>query len=174
IDTSYPICEILMVILYIIPLFFNLGLKDYTLYYLIVTLMLPMSLYDFRTLTIPNHMNLLFLITGLYLTNLYYVEPLWDIGAILILHLVYFLFSESIGYGDIKLFTVLTLITPINFFIYAFLLTYIVGGLFVIILTLYREKMIQKVPLVPFISTAIILNFFLYEEIDQIYYGGFL
>lgn len=174
IDISYPICELLVIILYVIPLFLDLGLKDYTLYYLIVTLLIPLSLHDFRTLTIPNHMTLLFLFTGLFLTDLYYVEPLKDLGAILILHIIYTLFSESIGYGDIKLFIVLTLVTPINFFIYAVLMTYIVGGVFIIILTLYRERIVQKVPLVPFLATSLILCFFLYEEFNLIYYGGFL
>src|SRR5699024_5272877 len=95
IERSDPWCEIIVLILFVIVLF-----------------------YDFNTLTILNHMSLLFLITGLYLTELYYIEPIRDFSIILLLHLVYFLFSESIGYGDIKLFTVLTLITPVNFFIY--------------------------------------------------------
>src|SRR5699024_1732959 len=143
IDLSYPLCEIIVIILFVLPLFFGLGLVDYilyflfvvllvlvsfydfilliiltymcflflffglglvdyTLYYLIVALLVPVSFYDFNTLTIPNHMSLLFLITGLYLTELYYIEPIRDFSIILLLHLVYFLFSESIGYGDIK------------------------------------------------------------------------
>lgn len=174
IDISYPLCEIIVIILFVLPLFFDLGLADYTLYYLVVTLLVPVSFYDFNTLTIPNHMSLLFLVTGLYLTELYYIEPVRDFSIILLLHLVYFLFSESIGYGDIKLFTVLTLISPVNFFIYTVLLTYIIGGLFVIVINLYKEYKNQKIPLVPFISTAAVLCFFLYEEFNLIYYGGFL
>src|SRR5699024_12177943 len=69
-----------------ISLFFGLGLVDYTLYYLIVALFVPVSFYDFNTLTIPNHMSLLFLITGLYLTELYYIEPIRDFSIILLLH----------------------------------------------------------------------------------------
>ncbi len=174
IDISYPLCEIIVIILFILPLFFELGLADYTLYYLFVALLVPVSFYDFSTLTIPNHMSLLFLFTGLYLTELYYIEPIRDFSIILLLHLVYFLFSGSIGYGDIKLFTVLTLISPVNFFIYTVLLTYIIGGLFVIAINLYKEYKNQKIPLVPFISTAAVLCFFLYEEFNLIYYGGFL
>lgn len=174
IDISYPLCEFIVIILFVTPLFINLGLSDYTLYYLFVSLLIPISLYDFNTLTIPNHMNLLFLITGLYLTEFYYVEPLRDVFVILVLYLIYFLFSESIGFGDIKLFTVLTLITPINFFIYVILLTYIIGGLFVILTNLYKEYRNEKLPLVPFIANASILCFFLYEEFNLIYYGGFL
>ncbi|WP_411844169.1 prepilin peptidase [Salinicoccus sp. HZC-1] len=174
IDLSYPLCELLVIILFVIPLFLGLGLADYTLYYLIVALLIPVSFYDFNTLTIPNHMNLLFLFTGLYLTDLHYIEPIRDIFIVLILHLIYILFSESVGYGDIKLFTVLTLITPINFFIYTILLTYIIGGLFVIFINLYKENINNKIPLVPFIANATVLCFFLYEDFNLIYYGGFL
>lgn len=174
IDLSYPLCEITVIILFILPLFYGLGLHDYTLYYLIVVLLVPISFYDFNTLTIPNHMSLIFLFNGLYLTELYYIEPIRDLSIIILLHLVYFLFSESLGYGDIKLFTVLTLITPVNFFIYTILLTYIIGGLFVIFINLYKEYKNEKIPLVPFIATAAVLCFFLYEEFNLIYYGGFL
>ncbi|AKG73868.1 prepilin peptidase [Salinicoccus halodurans] len=174
IDLSYPMCEIIVIVLFVMPLFFDLGLSDYTLYYLLVSLLVPLSFYDFNTLTIPNHMNLLFLFTGLYLTDLYYIEPVRDIIVILILHVIYILFSDSIGYGDIKLFTVITLITPVNFFIYTILLTYIIGGLFVIMINLYKEHKNEKIPLVPFIANAAVLCFFLYEDFNQIYYGGFL
>lgn len=99
IDISYTLCEIIVIILFVIPLFFDLGLTDYTLYYLVIFLLLPISFYDFNTLTIPNHMNLLFLFTGLYLTNLYYIESGRDIFIIMMLHLIYYLFPDSIGYG---------------------------------------------------------------------------
>lgn len=119
-------------------------------------------------------MNLIFLFTGLYLTELSYVDVKEDILIILILHLFYFLFSDYIGYGDIKLFTVITLITPVNFFIYTILLTYIIGGVFIFVLHLYRSNIPNKIPLVPFITNALILSFLLYEEMNQIYFGGFL
>ncbi|WP_344700998.1 prepilin peptidase [Salinicoccus jeotgali] len=174
IDNSFIVCEILVILLYLLPIYFNLSLKDLTLYYLMITILLPLSIYDRKNLKIPNHMNLIFLVAGLFLTDLYYLEPFQDICIILILHLFFYLFSESIGYGDIKLFTVITLITPVNFFIYSLLLTYLIGGLFVIILHFYKTKLPVKIPLVPFITTAIILSFLLYDDLNSIYFGGFL
>ncbi len=168
------ICEILLILFYLLPIFYNLSLKDLTLYYLMVTILTPVALNDFKTFTIPNHMSLIFLLTGLFLTDLQYIEPLKDIVIIVIIHLFYLLFSDSVGYGDIKLFTVITLITPVNFFVYTILLTYIIGGLFIIILHFYKGDMPRKIPLVPFITNAIVLSFILYEEINTIYFGGFL
>ncbi|MCC4721955.1 A24 family peptidase [Salinicoccus sp. RF5] len=174
IDIGSFICELLLIFFYLLPIFYDLSLKDLTLYYLMITILIPVALNDFKTFTIPNHMSLLFLFTGLFLTDLQYIEPFKDIVIILILHLFYLLFSDSVGYGDIKLFTVITLITPVNFFVYTILLTYIIGGLFIIILHFYKSDMPRKIPLVPFITNALILAFILYEEINTIYFGGFL
>lgn len=168
------IVEILMIILFILPIVFELGLYDLTLYYLIIIFMIPLSVYDFETFTIPNHINLILLFSGLILTQLNYIEPAADLAVILTLHILYFLFYGTIGYGDIKLFTVLTLITPLNFFLYIAIFTYLTGGLFVIVINLYKNYRVDKVPLVPFITTGILIVFFMYEEIHLIYTGGFL
>lgn len=156
------------------PIFFQLGLNDLTLYYLIIIFLIPLAIFDFETFTIPNHINLIFLFTGLYLTNLQYVEPLGDFAAILVLHLFYYLFYGSVGYGDIKLFSVLTLITPLNFFLYILIFTYLIGGLFVVLINLYKSNRVDKVPLVPFITNGILIVFYMYEDIHLIYAGGFL
>ncbi|SOC38235.1 type 4 prepilin peptidase 1 [Salinicoccus kekensis] len=174
IPISNFIVELTMITLFIMPIFFQLGLNDLTLYYLIIIFLIPLSIFDFETFTIPNHINLIFLFTGLYLTNLQYVEPLGDFSAILVLHLFYYLFYGSVGYGDIKLFSVLTLITPLNFFLYILIFTYLIGGLFVVLINLYKSNRVDKVPLVPFITNGILIVFYMYEDIHLIYAGGFL
>src|SRR5699024_5630261 len=166
--------ELLMIVLFICPIFIELGLKDLTLYYLIIIFLIPLSVFDFDTFTIPNHVNLIFLFTGLYLTNLEYIEPAGDLAVIMTLHLFYLLFHGSVGYGDIKLFTILTLITPLNFFLYVVMFTYLIGGLFVLIINLYRNDRVDKVPLVPFITNGALIVFYLYDDIHLIYTGGFL
>lgn len=163
-----------MITLFLTPVFFQLSLNDLTLYYLIILFLVPLSIFDFETFTIPNHINLIFLFTGLFLTNLQYIDPIGDLAAILILHLFYFLFYGSVGYGDIKLFSVLTLITPLNFFLYIVMFTYLIGGLFVVLINLYKSSRVDKVPLVPFITNGVMIVFFLYEDIHLIYSGGFL
>jgi len=174
IPVSYFAVEVLMILLFICPVFIELGLKDLTLYYLIILFLIPLSIYDFETFTIPNHINLIFLFSGLYLTDLQYIEIAGDLAAIMILHLFYFLFYGSVGYGDIKLFTILTLLTPLNFFLYIVMFTYLIGGLFVLIINLYRNNRVDKVPLVPFITNGALIVFYLYDDIHLIYTGGFL
>lgn len=174
ISISYLVTELLTILLFLLPLFLETELFHLTLYYLVIMILVPLSVYDFETYKIPNHMNYIFLFTGLYLTNFQYFEVFYDVLIILVLHLVYFLFRESIGYGDIKLFTVITLITPVDFFLYTVLFTYLVGGAFVVLIQLIKNNSLEKVPLVPFITNAIIIVFFFYEEINLIYYGGFL
>jgi leader peptidase (prepilin peptidase)/N-methyltransferase len=174
IPLSYLVVEVVTIILFITPVVLEISIYNLTLYYLIVSILIPLSLYDFEMLKIPNHMSLVFLFSGLYLTGLQYIEFMYDGIVIVVLHLLYFLFKDSIGYGDIKLFTVLTLITPIDFFLYTVLFTYFVGGSFVVFIQLFKNEELKKVPLVPFITNAIIIVFFFYEEINIIYYGGFL
>ncbi|WP_462420580.1 prepilin peptidase [Salinicoccus sp. Marseille-QA3877] len=174
IPISNIVVEVLMIVLFISPIFIELSLADLTLYYLIITFLVPLSVFDFETLTIPNHINLIFLFTGLYLTNLQYIEPAGDLAVIMTLQIFYFLFHGSVGYGDIKLFTILTLITPLNFFLYVVMFTYLIGGLFVILINLYKNDRVDKVPLVPFITNGALIVFYLYDEIHLIYTGGFL
>lgn len=174
IPISNIVVELLMIVLFIGPIFIELSLTDLTLYYLIIIFLIPLSVFDFETYTIPNHINLIFLFTGLYLTKLEYIEPAGDLAVIMTLHLFYFLFHGSVGYGDIKLFTILTLITPLNFFLYVVMFTYLIGGLFVIIINLYKNNRVDKVPLVPFITNGALIVFYFYDEIHLIYTGGFL
>ena len=101
------------------------------------------------------------------------MEIVADTVTILILHILYMLFKDKIGYGDIQLFSVLSLLTPLDFFIFTFLFTYIVGGLTVIILDFFTTQRITKVPLVPFIASSLIMTFYLYIDFNDIYFGGF-
>src|SRR5690625_2293289 len=61
IPVSNFITELIMTILFIMPIFFQLGLNDLTLYYLIIIFLIPLAIFDFETFTIPNHINLIFL-----------------------------------------------------------------------------------------------------------------
>lgn len=170
----YLICEIILASLFLLPLFIHLQFDDIVMYYLLITFLIPIALYDFETFTIPNHMSLILLITGLAVSRLAHVNIYEDLIAIVLLHVVYFLFSESIGYGDIKLLCVIAIITPVNFLLYTFLLTFVIGGVFILTLFLYRKFVQEKVPLAPFIANAAIITFLIYDDLNSIYFGGFL
>lgn len=170
----YFVCEILLALLFLVPVIFQLQFDDYLIYYLLIIFLVPIALYDYETFTIPNHMSLILLISGLLLSGFTHVEIIVDLVTISIFHIIYFLFNNSIGYGDIKLLSVISLLTPVNFILYTFLFTFIIGGLFILTLSLYKKIVQEKIPLAPFIATSVILTFLIYEDLNKIYFGGFL
>lgn len=173
IPISYLLVEVLTILLFILPLFIPLSYDDMFLYYLLVSILIPLAIYDYDTLLIPTHMLILLFVCGLFLTKVQYVDIGTDLLIVIILHIFYFLFKGKIGYGDIQLFSILTMITPLDFFIFTFLFTYIIGGISIIILDLLASYRITKVPLVPFIAASLITTFYLYVDFTDIYFGGF-
>ena len=172
ISINYLVCELIMIGLFILPTVLPLAYDNLILYYLIVSILVPLAIYDYETMLIPLHMVLILLVTGLILTELSTFNPLIDLSLVIFLHVFYYLLKDKIGYGDIQLFSVLAIITPLDFFIFSFLFTYIIGGISIIILDLLSTKRIVKVPLVPFIATSLIITFFLYLDYNDIYFGG--
>src|SRR5699024_4886658 len=120
--------------LFLVPVFLPIAYDDLVVYYLFVAIFISFSIYDFVSMFIFLNMVLILLLVGLFLSRFENVEIFADTVTILILHILYMLFKDKIGYGDIQLFSVLSLLTPLDFFIFTFLFTYIVGGLTVIIL----------------------------------------
>ena len=173
ISINYLIVEVVTILLFVLPLIVPLGYDNMLLYYLLVSILIPLSIYDFETLLIPTHMLILLFVCGLYLTGLEYMDIRLDFLTVVVLHIFYMLFKDKIGYGDIQLFSVLTMIKPFDFFIFTFLFTYIIGGIAVIVLDLFQTSRITKVPLVPFIAASLITTFYLYSDFIDIYYGGF-
>lgn len=170
----YLVCEVLLCLLFVLPLVFQIQFDDMIMYYLLMLFLVPIALYDFETFTIPNHMSLILLVTGLILTEFTHLNLLVDLVVITIFHIIYFLFNNSIGYGDIKLFSVIALLTPVNFILYTFLFTFLIGGVFILTLSLYKKLVQEKIPLGPFITNAVIITFLMYEDLNIIYFGGFL
>lgn len=170
----YFICEILLSLLFLIPVVFHLQFNDFLMYYLLIVFLVPIALYDFETFTIPNHMSLILLVSGLILSEFSHVDIFVDLITIIILHTIFFLFNNTIGYGDIKLFSIIALLTPVNFILYTFLFTFIIGGIFILTLSLYKKLIQEKIPLAPFITNAVVITFFIYEDLNKIYFGGFL
>src|SRR5699024_5035496 len=140
ISCNYIICELLVMSLFLVPVFLPIAYDDLVLYYLFVAIFILFAIYFFEFLFI---------------------------------HILYMLFKVNICYVDIQLFSVLSLLTPLYFFIFTFLFTYIVGGLTVIILDFFTTQRITKVPLVPFIASSLIMTFYLYIDFNDIYFGGF-
>lgn len=171
---TYFYNELLLSILFILPSLVYIQFRDFNLYYLLIIFLVPLAIYDAIYFKIPNFLLSVLLITGLYLTNFNYINLFDDLVIILLIHFIYYLFQNQIGYGDIKLLCVLTLITPTLMFSFIVLLSYIVGGFYVIIVELIKTTNYRKLPYVPFIMTSTILTFISYDDLTTIYFGGFL
>src|SRR5699024_9361601 len=81
IPVSNLVVEVLMIILFICPIFIELSLKDLTLYYLIILFLIPLSIFDFLSFIISIHINLIFLFTCFFIIFFY----LFDIMFVFIL-----------------------------------------------------------------------------------------
>ncbi|MGK0575925.1 prepilin peptidase [Macrococcus capreoli] len=165
-------------------IYFNPAL-DNTLLYTITIILIPLAIYDTERMKIPNFM-LLILMLILLIINIhdYYNEMiffnltinmmtiLYKLLMIILLHFFFFL-TNSIGYGDIKLFSILLIFLPIPFFIALFFITYLIGGLACIVFLSYKSNL-KRIPLVPFITAAFFVVILLYDAIKKLYFGGFV
>lgn len=142
---------------------------------IMITFLIPLSIYDIYYFKVPDHMLLMFLILLGGVNYMIFMDSAHLITVLMIsifLHLFYFL-TRSIGYGDIKLLLILALCLPWQYFFLIFLFTYISGGIAAMIFLFYKYS-VSRLPLVPFItfSTLFVVTYF--KELHLIYFGGFV
>ncbi|WP_105992608.1 A24 family peptidase [Staphylococcus simulans] len=130
-------------------------------------LLLAAALYDIQTQTIPLHYLLITFITALTLAPHIYVFNLFIVG---LLHLLFFVSRYAIGYGDIFLFSIISLTIPYLFFLFLFCITFIIGGCFILI-CLWCKKRILHIPLIPFIFLSFVSTSVFYA--DLLYFFNF-
>ncbi|WP_414055111.1 prepilin peptidase [Macrococcus equi] len=153
---------------------------DIALLCTIAIIIIPLAIYDTEHMLIPNLM-LFILFTVLFINTLFlsfnqsqhinFTIIFYKVLIVLLLHLFFFL-THSIGYGDIKLFSILLIFLPIPFFISLFFVTYLIGGSACIVFLSYKTN-IKRMPLVPFITAAFFVVLILYDAIKKLYFGGF-
>ncbi|MGK4466770.1 prepilin peptidase [Mammaliicoccus sciuri] len=133
IPISLLICEVLLGLLFLIPILSTVQLNP-LLYYFLIIFLIPLSIYDFHHFVIPNHMLIIMLVCSIYLFGITHEQFFYALFIILILHTLYFISRGGLGYGDIKLFSLLSLILTISHFILCFMFTFIFAG---VLITLY-------------------------------------
>lgn len=141
---------------------------------ILICFLIPLAIYDIHHFRIPNHMILLFFLL-LLIFNFHQltINHLFiSLFLIVMLHLFYFL-THSIGYGDVKLLSIMSLFLSWEYFVYIFMLTYITGGVAAIIFLFYK-KGLKKIPLVPFIAASTMIVLLYFDELHSIYFGGFI
>ncbi|WP_180363463.1 MULTISPECIES: A24 family peptidase [unclassified Staphylococcus] len=129
-------------------LVFNVIYPSSALFLALYLFLLVAALYDMHTHTIPVHFDLIFIIVVIALAPKVFIT---QIGIVILLHILFILAPHAIGYGDILIFTLLSLVFPYLFFLMIFCMTFIIGGLFMIMFRLFTKRRILEVPLIPFI-----------------------
>ncbi|WP_069996310.1 prepilin peptidase [Staphylococcus caeli] len=163
-------CYVLGEILAILPAFYFYFIPPFNhfenpTFLLIYLFLLVFALFDITTYTIPLHMLAVLLFTSIYITHLN-IFPF--IIVTIILHTLFLINRKSIGYGDILLLSLLSLILPFNLFKLTFLLTFLLGGVFALFTLFVTRNLKYKLPFIPFIFIAYNIAFFIYQ-----YTGGY-
>ncbi len=127
---------------------------------LIFLFLLVFSLFDITTYTLPLHMLIILLLTSFYITQIK-LFPFLIVTTIL--HLFFFINRNAIGYGDILLLSILSLIIPFDLFRLIFLLSFIIGGCFALFLLLITRNLKCKLPFIPFVFIAYNIAFCIYH-----------
>lgn len=141
-------------ILSVVPAFYSLfhpsaqALSTFTCLYLFL---LVFALYDIQTLSIPLHIFLIFAFVSAMIFDGYLN---YFVIVTLSLHIFYFLFKHTIGYGDILICSLLSYLIPYSIFINILFLTFLLGSIFSMILVFQTKNRKIKIPLIPFIYLA--------------------
>lgn len=165
ISPQYPIIEVLNGLLYLL-LYLQFGLSVRFITFAIITsILLIITIIDYKTLTIPNGLVLLILTISLaYQTYQSFnnqslsllLSPLLSMflgGGILLFIAV--VTKGAMGGGDIKLMGALGLLLGIKYTVLTLFLSFVVGGIISVILLISKiKKRGQAIPFGPFIALA--------------------
>ncbi len=185
ISPQYPFIEIFNALIFLL-LFIKFDLSlDFIAYSILSSLLLVISLIDFKTKTIPNGLVLFGLITGIsYKICIFILYT--NISVILnstlglligggFLLLVAVITKGGMGGGDIKLMGTLGLWLGIKATILTMFISFLIGGVISAILLLFRKKRIgQAIPFGPFIAIAAFISIYHGQEIFAWYLKNIL
>lgn len=157
----------LAAILPVILIYNHLLSLSSTLFVAFYLLLLTAALYDIQTYSIPLHFILIMYIVIIVLSNHIFID---QIGLIILLHLLFIFSKSSIGYGDIAIFSLFTLVTPYQFFYLLFCITFILAGIFSFFIIRIFKKKITKVPLIPYIFLSFLCISIFYPILVRYFY----
>lgn len=159
ISWQYPVVEMLTGLIFV--LVYSLLSTNYLLvlyYWLVFSLLIVISVYDFRHKIIPNKLVYVFIIFSLF-------SPAFEIfGAVLFLP--FFLLwlaskGRAMGLGDAKLALGIGLLLGLSQGVVALLISFWIGAIFGIILLIAKKGagLKTKIPFGPFLALAAFLVF---------------
>lgn len=145
--------EVLLSIFFVVPIIFS-AVDPSTLYYFYVIFMIPLSIYDAIYFIVPNHVLFIMFVVQLFIIDNNFEMFISTCIISLILHIIYFCTKGGIGYGDIKLLSIVSISLTWQQFYFLFVCTFIVAGLFVALYKLLTRRTLKYIPLVPFIAIS--------------------
>lgn len=143
-------------------------------YYLVCLslILLTLSLIDLRYYIVPHRLLFLLMITTLIFMPQAFQMTSAKFVLLSVLITIGITFQKWIGFGDIKLFIVLTCIMPLHFILYVIWFTFPIATLtYPLYYTFLKHK--QIVPLVPSITLAFLVTAYYYPVLNQ-WFGGAL
>ena len=178
ISFQYPIIELLNGILYVL-VYLRFGISIETaLICLLASVLIVITIIDWRTFEIPLGCNIFILILGIIrvLTDLphvsKYVIGFFAISVVLYL-LFYFSKGRAIGGGDIKLMAAAGLLIGFPNILLAFFLGCIIGSI-IHITRMKITKVDHKLAFGPYLSAGILIAAFFGEQIMSWYLGFYM
>lgn len=119
--------------------------------------LLVLSVYDFEHFSIPLHVVIIYIICTLCLCI---GHPIKCLIVTAILHCLFYILKQAIGYGDILIFSILSFTLPLQIYLLTLQFTFILAGSITLIIMLIQRRRINKIPLIPYIFLAFILSNF--------------
>ncbi len=138
--------------------------------YFLILVFLSLGLIDIQYFIVPHRLLALLLLLTLVLMPQFLKFSLAKLLLISILFLIGILFQRFIGFGDIKLFIIISFIFPMHFSIYVIWLTFPIALLtYPIFYFGFHYK--NTIPLVPSIVIAFSIVAYMYPVLN-IWFGG--
>lgn len=180
IPLQYPFIEILNGFIYLL-IFTAFGCSiNFIFVSVLSSLLIVISVIDYRYTIIPNRLVMFGLITGLIyrfiLPSFLGFDSLWSDGVLGLLIgggfflLVSIIFNNGMGGGDIKLMGMLGFFIGTNKIIMVIFLSFFIGTLFALPLLLFKKKSRKEtIPFGPFIAVSTLITMLYYYEILNLY-----
>ena len=138
--------------------------------YFLILIFLSLSLIDIQYFIVPHRLLALLLLLTLVLMPQFLNFSFAKFLLISILFLIGILSQRFIGFGDIKLFIIISFIFPIHFSIYVIWLTFPIALLtYPVFYFVFRYK--RTIPLVPSIVISFFIVAYMYPVLN-IWFGG--
>ncbi len=182
ISLQYPFIEILNGLIYIL-IFVAFGYSlDFIFYSILSSLLIVISVIDYKHTIIPDGLIIFGLIIGLIyrlILPLFLRLKISLTGSILGLLvgggfflLIAIVFSGGMGGGDIKLMSMLGLFLGVEKIIMVTFLSFFIGAIFILPLLLSKKKSRKDmIPFGPFIALSALVTMLYYYDILNLYLG---